>query len=544
MKIVNNQYFSNFWEGLVKDFTVYPRPKVILSTLDPIKLQIIVEFDQMMLNQSITDFDINLDVAGPNSPYSVTYKATFLNDKFIIDFSMTPSFLGGVGEMVLLQLLTVTKFKSDRLIPMLSPAVFNFQVGVLAASESSQSGSSSASYMFIVTMLISLGISLVTGGSMELMWSLANTLQMLYYFGMLDLNFPSDLNAVYDFLKYSNFDNPATDFIKQQSIVLIQFANSPVNTNFGSIGFGSTDILANCLSKLFIVALLISAAVLFGVIAYKWKDSNSRLIKFIKNQDKKLRYESISRFVLELTLNFAVASLINLIYWERSNAQDIIGMIVACLTLIGLLYFLIYLFIYPVMYFESIKNEPEKHVRHEIVFSQFKQNKLKSMHYFAYFVLRRLLFSLVIVAMPKFAIKQWILIMLLCLWIFIYQIIIRPYNSLLNNFIWTFNEGILFVYSWLMYIFLDSSDPDRLKISGYVWIALIIAFFMINWVIISPVMIYGLWVNMKKLFMKVWIKLFGKGKVSNQSSKFFNLFLSIILSKSILLFKSLILKKN
>ena len=464
--------------------TIYPAPKVTGSKFDPTLSQITINFDQIMLDQNMTGIDINLDASGQNSPYSISYTTNFTNNQFIVSMIVTPIFLGGIGETVLLQLLTTTKFKSEHLIPMSIPQEFKFTVPSLTASDSVQSGGSSASYMFIITMLVSLGISILTGGSMELMWSLANTLQMLYFFGMLDLYFPSDLNSVYEFLKYSNFDNPATDYIKELSISLIQYANSPVNTSFSNFGFGSTDILANCLSKILLVMIILIITILLGVIAYKWKDRDSKIIKFIKKQDKKLRYESFSRFIIELVLNFSIASMINIVYGNKNGALNIIGLVVAWITLLGLFILLVYLFLYPFIYFEDIKIDPEWHERHAFIFSQFKSNNIKCMFYFAYFVLRRLLFSLVLVWMHLFIIHQCILILLLWLWIFLYQAILRPYKSCLNNFIGCFNEGILLAYSSLMFIFIDPSQPSKLKISGYMCIALILAFISLNWAII------------------------------------------------------------
>ena len=148
------------------------------------------------MNQTISSFDANVDVSGPNSPYTVSWSTSFSEKQLTVSFSVSPQLIGGVSETILLQLITVTKFKSEHQISMISPKQFTYTVSAFSASDSTQNGGSSASYMFILTMLLSLGISILTGGSMELMWSLANTLQILFYFGMLSLYFPPDLNHI------------------------------------------------------------------------------------------------------------------------------------------------------------------------------------------------------------------------------------------------------------------------------------------------------------------------------------------------------------
>ena len=126
--------------------------------------------------------------------------------------------------------------------------------------------------------------------------------------------------------------------------------------------------------------------------------------------------------------------------------------------------------------------------------------------YFAFFLLRRQCFAFVVVWMSDFTTHQWILIMILCLWIFAYQFRCMPYKSKLQNFICWFNEGILFVYSCLMFVFLDNRDANKLKTTGYICVFLIAMFFLVNWIIIWPVMIYKSYISFKNYSKKVYDK--------------------------------------
>ena len=209
--------------------TIYDAPEVLSSSYDNKLNRITITFDQVMLNQNLTDFDINLEISGPNNPYTLSMNYTFSQNNLIFYFTPSPALVGGVGEMVNIQLIEVTKFKSFHKIPLKSMKIFRFEVLALEVNESTKSAGSGASYMFIASGVVSIGVSLLTGGSIELLWSLANTLQILFFFGMLDLYYTSDLLMVYTLMKYSNFDNPASQFLTEKIKSLYSFISSPIS---------------------------------------------------------------------------------------------------------------------------------------------------------------------------------------------------------------------------------------------------------------------------------------------------------------------------
>ena len=208
-----------------------------------------------MLQQNLTSFDMSVDISGPNSPYSVSWTSTFEKSNLKISFSSAPVLLGGVNEIVLVQLIDVTKFKSEHNISILSTNLFIFKVSGQPPSESTQSGCSGASYMLVFAMLLSIGVSIFTGGSIELMWSLTNTLQILFYTGMLNLYYTPELLAMFSYMKFSNFDNPASEYIKSKLQSLANFVNSAIPSSFASLGFPSVSIVINFIDKLTMLIL-------------------------------------------------------------------------------------------------------------------------------------------------------------------------------------------------------------------------------------------------------------------------------------------------
>ena len=446
--------------------TIYPAPTIISDSFDSTKLQIIVGFDQVMMNQTISSFDANVDVSGPNSPYTVSWSTSFSQKQLVVSFSVSPLLIGGVGETILLQLITVTKFKSQYQISMKSPKQFTYTVSALAPNQSTQSGGSGASYMFIITMLLSLGISILTGGSMELMWSLANTLQILFYFGMLNLYFTPDLLAVYSFMKYSNFDNPVTDYLSQLIVTSISFVSTPISSNFGSLGFSSTDIIANCLDKLLMIFLIGMMVGLLTLLFFITRKKSSRFANFIKKKDMSIRYEFLSRFFVELTITLSVASLINIVYGQRQEAMDYIAYVLAVLWMAGLFLFSAYLMLYPFKHYTNIWEYPDKHERHWMLFLDFKRDHIRRFYFFGYFVLHRIGLAIIIVCMLEFPVDQCTCIIFICLWFFIMTF--NSYKESLPNFLHTFNSIVLICYSGMMPLFISWENPQQLLIAGYV----------------------------------------------------------------------------
>ena len=105
-KVETNYVWSN-QTGVDIWVTKYSQPSIKSSTFDSKSLQITIEFDRKMMKQNVTDFDLILDVIGPNSPYSVFWSASFEDKKFKISFTSSPSLLGGINESIRLQLVNV-----------------------------------------------------------------------------------------------------------------------------------------------------------------------------------------------------------------------------------------------------------------------------------------------------------------------------------------------------------------------------------------------------------------------------------------------------
>ena len=143
-KVEKNYVWLNS-SGIDVWVTTYSPPVIKSNSFDSKTLQITVEFDQVMKNQNLTDFDMTIDISGPNSPYDISWSSKFDKKNLVISFSSTPVLLGGLGEIIRLQLIDVKKFNSEHDISMLASSLFTFEVTGLPPSDSAKSGGSSAS---------------------------------------------------------------------------------------------------------------------------------------------------------------------------------------------------------------------------------------------------------------------------------------------------------------------------------------------------------------------------------------------------------------
>ena len=416
--------------------------------------------------QNVTGLDMYLDISGPNSPYDVKWTAVFDKNKFKISFTSYPVLLGGIGEKILLQLSNVLVFKSENEIWIAAPKIFEYTMNDLPPSESVRSGGSGFSYTFIFALLISLGMSLFTGGSIELMWSLANSLQIMFFYGLIDLYFTPEMQEIFTLMKFSNFDNPIFEYIRSKAYALLHLLNIPNPPNSQQFGLSFSSIILNFWDKFILILLLILFVLFIALLNYWLRKKTNKFAKFIKNKDLDIRYEGISRFFFEIWLNLTFVWLVNIISGESDNLFEIISYVIAILFLIILFWILIYWFLYPFIYYSSLCTYPDKHERHWLLFLEFKNNKIRYLYFYAYFTTHRISFAIIIVCMNKIPVYQLVCIIIIHFLFLIYTFC--PYKKSLVNLLHTFNWLIQLWLSCLLPLFLDSTDANKLKISGYV----------------------------------------------------------------------------
>ena len=315
-------------------------------------------------------------------------------------------------------------------------------------------------------MVLSLGVSFLTWGSIELMWILANSLQVMFFFTLINLNFTSELLTVFLYMKFSNFDNPAFEFIRNIAKSMFSFVELSLPSTFENSSYSSISIIINFMDK--IIGIFIFALFVFTiwVLCKLLANKVNKFANFIKKKDYDLRYEGISRFIMKLMLNLWVLIWINIIYGNFNNIFNISSYVVTFLLTLVIFFMIVYWFAYPLIYYENIIKFQDKHERHWLLFLEFNTDNFKNILFYGYFILYRFIFAFFIIFMNSNPKSQWACIWFINILILIYTS--HAFKSKLQNFLHIFNGIILLAISLWLPLFISTDNPQRLNISGYV----------------------------------------------------------------------------
>lgn len=189
---------------------------------------------------------ISLSMTGDQAPYTTGYSAKFISStKLSLSYSISPQVIGGMNEVLTITLVDTTAFTNTNGILLSSPISLQIPLNKVAAAASVEGAGQSSSYMFLGTFAISIAAGVLAGGSMEMMWSMANTLQIIYFLGLLALYYPPHTLTVFKYIAYANFENPLFGYASQLLFGNSFFIDNPINDSFDDLGFGSTNFVAN-----------------------------------------------------------------------------------------------------------------------------------------------------------------------------------------------------------------------------------------------------------------------------------------------------------
>ena len=134
--------------------------------------------------------------------------------------------------VMLLVMPNMKKFKSEKNgTPLSSASATGFSVDYpfIEADAGTKAAVATSAGSMILASAISFGASVIGGGSLELMWSMVNTLQIIYYIGLMKLYYPAHVHVFFGYLGLSNMDNEVIALLTQMIFGDIFFVSNPVN---------------------------------------------------------------------------------------------------------------------------------------------------------------------------------------------------------------------------------------------------------------------------------------------------------------------------
>lgn len=141
-----------------------------------------------------------------NTNYNIECEFYFASDSILVaKYSLSPELIGITDIKVSISFINYEAFQNTNHKSLQAEKSFEVIATRGAVSAVAAMSAATTGFGFLTTVLISVGISTVTGSSMELLWSMTNTEQIIFYFALLDLAYPSDTMLIFSYMGYANF---------------------------------------------------------------------------------------------------------------------------------------------------------------------------------------------------------------------------------------------------------------------------------------------------------------------------------------------------
>ena len=292
-----------------------PKSELTVTTENNLKLT----FNDTMLIQDIAETDLYIQIYGPEGPYVFTWTAKYTDNKTVtIDMTYETPIQESNRELVVVEYLERDKFKSSNSLREVTPE--NELSGYLnSSSKSSNAGllGQSAMYIFIASILLAL-ISSFGGNSMEMIWGLMNTLQILFFLSFVYVEFPKDLDSIFKYLSWANADN---EYVAELSFLLIpenKFSEVEPKGKFEDVAFYVSS--ADKIPILISIILVFTFTLTLDCLNITQRNKCMRIVYKIVEYFK---YNFFFRFGIEIFLELILNSLVNIHFVSILNLISI-----------------------------------------------------------------------------------------------------------------------------------------------------------------------------------------------------------------------------
>lgn len=248
-------------------------------------------------------------------------------------------------------------FKNLNSVYMESSVSFDISIDKNNPSETVESAAASMSFAFLASWGISLAAGVLAGGSLELMWSMTNTLQIVSYFGLLDLYYPANTNVIFKYMSYANFDNPIITLVSKYIFSGEYFDTDPVNSRFYDLGLESRNFISNGSDTLPVIILLILFSIFLILLRLAISPCDNKIVNSIRNFEIGYNFNSLIRSSIELCLYLFIISMIGLSEYNKSVIYARVSFLISIFTLSVLIFLIFYMTICIIIYKENLHYE-------------------------------------------------------------------------------------------------------------------------------------------------------------------------------------------
>eukprot|EP00347_Sterkiella_histriomuscorum_P000767 403374579 len=455
---------------------------VISGPRDSYSLIWTVDYTTIPTNTLISEFSINLQIQ--STLYGLeSIKVIFGDVSFLADSDQVP--FGGPNSI--------------------ETTVYSYSYLSDSDSQTTAKAGNTASQSSIISLVISVGVQFIAGGSVEAMFCLTYMMQICSMLPLMNLYFPSNAVVMFQNIAFVNVNNA---FLSSMFTTLFfsedDFSEEePLANNFDNVGLQSKQLFMNSPDQLMMWIILASIYPFILFAKYMFSHLGSLCKKFIEIENL-YHFNGIIKAFQQIFLTMMIGAIINIGEISPMTSADYYSYY-SSFVFIGLSGFL---FIFSLV-FVQLNKRFLSHKKFQHTWGALILNgELKLEHPWHYlylwtFLLRRTAFSVSVVILRDYPKIQLFIYLSSCIFIFLWHLILRPYKDSMLNFFYVFNELVLIICGCIMMLFLDSSMSEKeSNLYGYLMIVIVVLAIVINWLVILPSKIMDVIQSLRDLIKK------------------------------------------
>ena len=296
----------------------------------------ILNFDHVMNNTEITLNDMSVSVSS-NSYISTSWSASYINDT-ALEISIRFGGLLKGGETLNVRIINYRAIRASTG-GCVRPSVFSttLESSLQSSADSAKSISDFTGYIVFGGILMIFGILMVWGISIELIWSLINTLQIITFLPLMIEYYPDHVKIMFEILEFVNMDIEYLSGIFTRITSINGLNTASYDARFVENGIDSPLFLSNwaslITSLLFTFLALLTFAILYYVLccqSVKQKVGKILSAYFFNN---------FLRFLTEGYLEITFASILNIAARPIDSTAEIVSLIISVVVAIPMIIF-------------------------------------------------------------------------------------------------------------------------------------------------------------------------------------------------------------
>ena len=363
---------------------------------------ITISFNHVMNQTSITLSDIQVTI---DTYYFIDYSwSASYTDSQTLKLSVNSKTVLEGGEKITIKFINYKTFRVPRGGCLtLGELSTTLNSNLISSTNVASSLSWFAKYTAYFGIVVTIVLIIVGGGSMEMLWALLNTMQIISYLPLLTKYFPQHVRIMFLILKFSNLNFEFLSQIFMKMINLNMTIAVPYNSVLSKNGIDSSLILSNWASILFTLIIYVLLFALAVILNYLWWFSIiKRICTFVINMFL-LNY--ILRFITEGYLEVCFGSILNLFAFEHSTTLEIISLIIS--FIFATIYILFPFFWFVLIYDnrKELADENELYIkRFGTMYEELINNKgWEYLQFYPVFLTRRLVFVILLLAFQQYS---------------------------------------------------------------------------------------------------------------------------------------------